>query len=716
MHLTDSISILPKTHSTTTKRLQSVGIQTIGDLIQYYPSRYVDYSNFTTLDKVQPGDTATIRGTITAAKNAYARRITIQTVMIDDGTGTLKLTWFNQPYIVRMCAVGLTLAVAGEIEKKGTQITMKPDEYEIIKDTGPGTHTGSIVPIYPQKKGLTTRLLRDKIAAVLPSIDPREITEWLPPDVVRAEQLMSYAETVMTMHRPKDMEAATKARTRVGFDELLLIHLSNALVKKQWDAQKVTKPLHLTPQIQTSIEKFVSQLPFTLTSSQQHAWKQISEDLQKARPMNRFLQGDVGSGKTIVAILASLLSTLNGADVLCMCPTEVLANQHFVSFTKLLAGIPNLKIELVTSTSNKKSSKSKAASISSKIPLVMVSQSALSLVEGNYDTSRLTTTNSPAIYIGTHALLTDAREFKNIGLVIIDEQHRFGVSQRAKIKERGAHSHLLTMTATPIPRTIALTLFGDLDISTLTDKPVGRLTVKTYAAPEEKRESAYRWIEKQITETKCQAFVICPRIDEEEQEEGKETIVSMRAAVAEAARLQKDVFPKLRIAVVHGKLKAAEKEQIMSDFKNHLYDILVSTTVIEVGIDIPNASIILIEGAERFGLAQLHQLRGRVGRGNKQSHCVLFTSEYVATPERLNFFAKTQNGQELAEFDFRERGPGDIYGTAQSGTSSLRIANLFDYALVSHTKELAEKLLERGLTAEIKSRLATIQFGSIAKD
>jgi ATP-dependent DNA helicase RecG len=654
---------------------------------------------------VQPGDTATIRGTITAAKNAYARRITIQTVTIDDGTGTLKLTWFNQPYIVRMCAIGLTLAVAGEIEKKGTQITMKPDEYEIIKDTGPGTHTGSVVPIYPQKKGLTTRLLRDKITSILPFIDPGEIDEWLPPDVVKSEQLMSYAETVMTMHRPLDMAAAEKARKRVGFDELLLVHLSNTLVKKQWNDQKVTKPLRITPLIHTTIDRFVSQLPFQLTSSQQTAWNQISEDLQKVKPMNRFLQGDVGSGKTIVAILASLLSTLNGADVLCMCPTEVLANQHYASFTKLLAGVPNLKIELVTSTSNKKSVKSKrGTSPSANLHTV---DCKLSTVDFG---------NSPTIYIGTHALLTDSREFKNVGLVIIDEQHRFGVAQRAKIKERGAHTHLLTMTATPIPRTIALTLFGDLDISTLTDKPVGRLTVKTYAAPESKRESAYRWIEKQIIETNCQAFVICPRIDEEEQEEGKETMVSMRAAVAEAARLQKEVFPKLRVAVIHGKLKAAEKEQIMGDFKNHLYDILVSTTVIEVGIDIPNASIILIEGAERFGLAQLHQLRGRVGRGDKQSHCVLFTSQGVATPERLNFFARTQNGQDLAEFDFRERGPGDIYGTAQSGVSTLRIANLFDYALVSHTKELAERLIARGLTAPIQAKLASLQSQSIAKD
>ncbi len=707
MHLTDSISTLPKTHSTTAKRLQSVGIQTIGDLIQYYPSRYVDYSNFTTLDKVQPGETATIRGTITSAKNAYARRITIQTVTIDDGTGTLKMTWFNQPYMVRMCMVGLTLAVAGEIEKKGAQLTMKPDEYEIIKDSGQGTHTGSIVPIYPQKKGLTTRLLREKTASVLPYVDAAEIEEWLPPDLITSEKLMPYADTVMTMHRPKDMEAATKARKRVGFDELLLIHLANAIVKKQWKAQKVTKPLHITPEIQNEIEKFISQLPFTLTPSQQSAWGQISSDLKRVQPMNRFLQGDVGSGKTIVAILASLLSTLNGADVLCMCPTEVLANQHFASFTKLLSSISNVKIELVTSTSNKKSAKSKVAPSPSAI---------LHTDNLHTDDSRLSTVDSPTIYIGTHALLTDARSFDRVGLVIIDEQHRFGVSQRAQIKERGAHAHLLTMTATPIPRTIALTLFGDLDISALTDKPVGRLPVKTYAAPEHKRESAYRWIESQIRDTKCQAFIICPRIDEKEADEGKETAVSMRAAVAEAARLQSSIFPHLRIALIHGRLKAAEKEQIMSDFKNHLYDILVSTTVIEVGIDIPNASIILIEGVERFGLAQLHQLRGRVGRGDKQSHCVLFTSEGVATPERLNFFAKTQNGQDLAEFDFRERGPGDIYGTAQSGISTLKVANLFDYALVSHTKELAEKLLERGLTSGIKSRLSSIQSGSIAKD
>lgn len=512
MHLTDSISVLPKTHSTTTKRLHSVGIHTIGDLIQYYPSRYVDYSNFTTLDRVQPGDTATIRGTIITTKNTYARRITIQTVTIDDGTGSLKLTWFNQPHIVRMCVVGLTLAVAGEIEKKGDHFAMKPDEYEIIKDAGLGTHTGTIVPIYPQKKGLTTRLLREKIASILPSIDPSEINEWLPSDIVQSEQLMPYDETVMMMHRPRDMATAEKARKRIGFDELLLIHLSNALVKKQWDAQKVTRPLCITPHIRHALDRFISQLPFQLTSSQQNAWDQICNDLQKDRPMNRFLQGDVGSGKTIVAILASMLSTLNGADVLCMCPTEVLANQHYMSFTKLLMGMQNIKVELVTGTSNRKSSKSKRIS-----PLDVHTPVGAS----SSDDSALATHKCPTIYIGTHALLTDSREFQNVGLVIIDEQHRFGVAQRAKIKERGAHTHLLTMTATPIPRTIALTLFGDLDISALTDKPVGRLTVKTYAAPESKRESAYHWIEKQIIETKCQAFVICPRIDEGEQEREK---------------------------------------------------------------------------------------------------------------------------------------------------------------------------------------------------
>jgi len=663
--------------------MRSIGINTLGDLIQYFPSRYVDYTHCALIQTLQPGDVATVRGKISEAKNTYIRRLTIQTVVINDGTGKIKLTWFNQPYIIRMCVVGLTLAVAGEVEKKGSMLTMQPDEYEIIKEEGEGHHTGAIVPIYPQRKGLSTRLLREKIAGVIDQLDLTEIGEWLPEDIVRRNSLLAYPATVQKIHHPRTMEEAERARSRISFDELFLMHLSNALVRRQWQSQKVTAPFRFDSEIEVKMNNFITALPFTLTPSQKTVWLEILNDLRRTYPMNRFLQGDVGSGKTVVAALASYLSILNGKSVLVMCPTEVLANQHYATFTKLFENIDTVKIKLVTGSSSKKKTEKES--------------------------------DHMTITVGTHALISKSQSFNDVGLIVIDEQHRFGVAQRALLKEKGGHTHLLTMTATPIPRTVALTLFGDLDMSVLTDMPVGRLSVKTYVAPPGKRASAYEWIRKQILETCCQVFVICPRIEEEDPIE-KESTVSMRAAIAEAARLQNHVFPELHIGLIHGKLKSNEKDIVMNDFKNRAYDILVSTTVIEVGIDIPNASIIVIEGAERFGLAQLHQLRGRVGRGTAQSYCVLFTSDGVSTSSRLDFFAKTKNGMDLAEFDFRLRGPGDIYGIDQHGESGLKVANLFDYALVSKTKNEAEKIAQGSLSKQICTKLDALHPQKIAKD
>jgi ATP-dependent DNA helicase RecG len=684
LSLSDGVERIPKTHSRTVARFHAAGITTIRDLLEYYPARYVDYSICTTLDKAQAGEIVTIKGTITSSKNTYAKRITIQTVMIEDGTGTLKLTWFNQPYITQLCKIGLTLAVAGEVKITAGRYTMQPDEYEILRDDAEARHTGALVPIYSQRKGLTTRLLREKIAIALQITDLSDLTEWLPGSLITSEKLLPYEQVVRVMHSPPNSAIAAAARKRIAFDELIITHLANLEIRRRWQMHKLTRSFSFTPSIDHELQSCIRSLPFTLTSSQSIAWQQIKDDLSKPTPMNRFLQGDVGSGKTIVALLASFACLLQKSSVLCMCPTEVLARQHYATFQRFLPTPYATHVRLITS-----STKSKKQDVPT----------------------------DPAIYIGTHALLTHTTDYGTVGLIIIDEQHRFGVSQRAQIKNLGQQSHLLTMTATPIPRTMALTLFGDLDITSLTDKPAGRLITKTYVPSPAKRTNAYEWIRSQIIQTKCQVFIICPRIDEEKENEGqKETVVSMRAAVAEAARLQKDIFPDLRIALVHGKLKAKEKDQIMNDFKDHKYDILVSTTVIEVGIDVPNASIILIEGAERFGLAQLHQLRGRVGRGNTQGHCILFTSPDTAIPERLHFFARTHLGQELAEYDFRERGPGDIYGTAQSGTGSLRIANLFDYALVSHTKDIAMKLNAQGLTPSIRTKIAPLLQISIAQD
>lgn len=722
MLLSDPTSVLPKTHSTTLKKLGRIGIHTIGDLILYLPTRYVDYSVTSPIGQVQAGEVVTVSGVIKSAKTRYVRRsFTIQEVVIEDGTGELKLVWFNQPYIVRNTQVGVTFAAAGTAEMQGTKLIMKPKEYEIITNyepvlseveglritndqknekatsTKPGTstHTGRIVPVYSERGGLSSRLLREKIGYILQQTEIEGIEEWLPTDIIGVNNLTPYQEAVKVAHNPKTVAEAQKARNRFAFDELFTLHLANSLVRKEWHRQKVIKTFSRTDKIKQLGGSFVSSLPFTLTKSQQKAWEEVRNDMLKPHPMNRFLQGDVGSGKTVVAALAAYLTHLNGYRTLFMCPTEILAQQHFATLQKMFAGT-NVTISLITGSNKSTKCKVQGTKHLKSVPHVLHAD----------------------VVIGTHALISDKHSFENVGLVIIDEQHRFGVAQRAILKEKSSSKtsakptsrqarsdtqgspHLLTMTATPIPRTLALTLFGDLDLSVLSDMPMGRLPIRTYLAPPSKRQSAYAWIEKQVTETGCQVFVVCPRITNEDEEDTtsdlsseavakEETTLSLKAVESEAELLQKDIFPNLKIGLLHGKMKSKEKDEVMQKFKQKEYDILVTTTVVEVGIDIPNATIIVIEGAERYGLAQLHQLRGRVGRSNVQSYCVLFTTDGVNQTERLTFFAKTNDGMELAEYDFRHRGPGDIYGTSQHGAGELQVANLFDYELVSKTQKAA---------------------------
>lgn len=696
MNLTDQISILPKTHSTTIKRLHKIGIETVGDLVQYFPIRYADYSHTSAIGSIQPGETVTAQGKVTSSKTRYIRRnFTMQDVVISDGTGEMKLIWFNQPYIVTTFAkVDTMLAVAGKVEQQGKKLVMKPLEYEVVApddqtENHGNTHTGKIIPIYSQRGGLSTRLIRDKIDFVLSQVDVREIPEWLPPKVVAENNLIEYSEALRQAHTPESMAQAQKARARFAFDELFTLHLSNILIRKEWQNQETAHRFLNSAQTHTSMDKFVQKLPFTLTESQVSVWDNIRQDLRANRPMNRFLQGDVGSGKTVVAALAAYFAQLNDLQTLFMCPTSILAEQHFATLTSLFKNT-DVSVELVTGST-------KAKSI-----------------------------QKASIVVGTHALISDKRSFDKVGLVIIDEQHRFGVAQRAILKNKSvskasASPHLLTMTATPIPRTIALTLFGDLDISVLTDMPVGRLPIKTYLAPQTKRAAAYDWIRKQINATGCQVFVVCPRISDEDDDapENEETKLSIKAVETEAELLKTKIFPDLRIAMLHGKLKAAEKNAVMQQFKNKEFDILVTTTVVEVGIDIPNATIMVIEGAERYGLAQLHQLRGRVGRGTLQSYCVLFTTDGANESERLSFFAKTSKGMELAEYDFRHRGPGNIYGTAQHGIGELQVANLFDFALVSATQKAAAIVAETYTPKKypaIAKRLEHYSAQAIARD
>jgi ATP-dependent DNA helicase RecG len=477
--------------------------------------------------------------------------------------------------------------------------------------------------------------------------------------------------------------------------EFFMLHLSNILIRREWQNQEIAHTLVDTAQTQNAITNFIQKLPFKLTDSQISVWDNIRMDMVKEHPMNRFLQGDVGSGKTVVAALAVYFAHLNGLRTLFMCPTEILAQQHYATLKQLFEGT-GVTVELITGSTKKKSPQPKAANL------------------------------QPSVVVGTHALISDKHAFDHVGLVVIDEQHRFGVAQRAILKNKSTSKasvspHLLTMTATPIPRTIALTLFGDLDISVLTEMPVGRIPVKTYLAPQAKRPGAYGWIRKQIQTSGCQVFVVCPRISDEDDDasEHEETKLSIKAVESESEILKTKVFPDLRIALLHGKMKPKEKNEIMQKFKNKEFDILVTTTVVEVGIDIPNATIMVIEGAERYGLAQLHQLRGRVGRSSAQSYCVLFTTDGMSASERLSFFAKTTKGMELAEYDFRHRGPGNMYGTAQHGIGELQIANLFDFALVSATQKAAAVIAETYAPERypaISKRLEQYSAQAIAKD
>jgi len=431
-----------------------------------------------------------------------------------------------------------------------------------------------------------------------------------------------------------------------------------------------------------SLQKFIANLPFKLTSDQNKATKEITTDLEKAVPMNRFLQGDVGSGKTVVAAIACYLTVLNGYQSLIMAPTEILANQHFQTINNLFSRLTTLRVSLITS--------SQKLSASWRIE--------------NSD-----------IIIGTHALLNQKLKFEKVGLVVVDEQHRFGVNQRALLKEKALNPHLLTMTATPIPRTVALTLYGELDLSYIKELPYGRLPIKTFLVPKEKRGDGYNWIKNQIKEKQAQVFIVCPLIEESESE----TLKSIKAAKIEFENTKK-IFPEFKLGLLHGKIKSLEKQKIMSDFKNKKIDILVSTPVVEVGIDIPGATIMIIEGVERFGLAQLHQLRGRVGRSDKQSYCLLFSENLLEkTIKRLNFFCKNNLGIKLAEFDLTNRGAGNIFGTEQHGFVNLKIADLSDFELISKTKKAVEYFVGKYKIEdweELKERVKKYETKQISRD
>lgn len=683
MNHTQPIDKLPRTSPMTIKRFQKIGIETFWDLLHYFPFRHEDMSIVTTIAQAQPGEKVTLQGEITDIKTEYSRRgLKLQKAKLTDSTGTIHLVWYNQPYLVTLLK-NQNVWIAGVVETFGKNKTMKPEEYEIISDHKP-IHLGRIVPIYSQVYGLSTKTIREKVFYVLQQVLTNSSYEYLPDSIRNSHKLMEETEALQTIHFPDRMTDLDAAKDRLGFDELFAKVLSSKLVKKEWEKEVVTKPFSFTKKREKEIQTFIKSLPFELTGAQKRTVDEIMADLKKPNPMNRFLQGDVGSGKTAVAAIGAYVAYLNKSQTLVMVPTEILAQQHFKTMSTMFAKYP-VKVALQT-------------------------QANKTFTKKNTDTSEYD------IIIGTQALLSGYVNFDNVGLVIVDEQHRFGVRQRAQLKQKGVNPHLLTMTATPIPRTVSLTLYSELDLSLIDEMPKGRLPIKTHVVSTAKRQDGYKWIREKIKQKGEQVYVICPLIEESESE----TMTSVKAANKEYEYLKKEIFTDCKVALLHGKMKSADKDAVMKDFKDKKYDILVSTSVVEVGIDVPNATIMIIEGAERFGLAQLHQLRGRVGRGHKQSYCFLFTSSKEAEKSsRLQFFAKTNSGMKLAEFDFKIRGPGDLYGTQQSGYSDLKVADLTDIKLVHKVKDAVDQFMKSYNVTDfplLKERIDRYGVEQVARD
>jgi len=648
-------------------KMKKLGVETVEELLSFWPFRWEDWSQVKKISEVMPNTTATINGIVELIQNKRSpwKKSLITEAIIADGSDKIKAVWFHQPYLVKNLRPGDQLFLSGKVELREDGLQFVHPQYErITKYKTETMHTARIVPVYPLTKGLTEKQLRYVISSVIRLAD--NMPEWLPSDLIKKNNLASLAEAIKQIHFPDNHSLLNRALERLKFDELFLIQLRTALAKAELRKSRGVKIEFK----ESETKKFVKSLPFQLTDAQRIAGWEILKDLQRQTPMNRLLEGDVGSGKTVVAGLSILNVALNKFQVAYMAPTEILARQHFSTLARLLKNWP-IRIGLLTSA--EKIIANYESRITNQIMYKKISDGELDLV------------------IGTHALIQDKVEFKNLGLVIIDEQHRFGVEQRKKLKSPGHNKlipHLLSMTATPIPRSLALTVYGDLDLSVINELPQGRKKIKTEVVPPEHRPEKYKFVLDRINDGQ-QVFVICPLIDLSDK-------LGIKAVKDEFEKLDKKIFPKVPIGLMHGKLKSRDKERVMQDFLDKKTMIMVSTPVIEVGIDMPNATVMMIESAERFGLAQLHQFRGRVGRSDKQSYCFLFTESAAAeTIKRLQTVVKSNDGFALAEADLEFRGPGEVYGIKQSGyRDELKVAKLTDYIIIKKSKTAADEIIK----------------------
>lgn len=697
--LSDSVDVVPGIGRANANAFKRLGLRTIADVLYHFPHRYDDFSSQKQIADLQVGTAETIVAEISDVRLAGGGPRARVEVLLSDSSGSIKAVWFNQPWLTKQLTVGRMIVVSGKVGAyQGLRQMTGPTWEPYVADGDALLHTGRLVPVHPLTKGLHERNARKIIKFVIDTMAPR-LVDHLPETVRARTNLLPLGEAIAQIHYPASQATLERARTRLGFDEFLFIQLGVVQRKLLWQGE-LGYPLRFFPEVHTDLQ---GHLPFSFTGAQQRSLQEIFADMARPVPMARLLQGDVGSGKTVVAAAALLQAIANGFQGAMMAPTEILAEQHYKGLKKLLAKVAvprEAKTEAEGEDWKSRLDAEEAARLAEIKALLGMTEEddmggqgvRVALLTGSLGAKeRRRALEGIAkgeidLVVGTHALITDNVRFNSLGLVVVDEQHRFGVEQRQRLRDKGFNPHMLVMTATPIPRTLTLTIYGDLDTSILDELPPGRQVIRTRRIMRNERDKAYRHIRKEIEKGR-QAFVICPLVEESEK-------IDLPSAEEMYEKLQSEIFPDLRVGLLHGRMLPREKDEIMVAFRDHQFDILVSTAVIEVGIDIPNASTIVIEGAERFGLSQLHQFRGRVGRGVHQSYCILISDkENETTKQRLEAMEQTTDGFKLAEIDLQLRGPGEFFGTRQSGTPDLKVAQLADTRLLHTARVEAEKIL-----------------------